>query len=309
MWYNCNGFVFEGREFEGRLAKKQDMKRKKVNSHQESTPATGAVLLPHRTAAQLFGIFLRILRAQIVVTFGLVLIYLANLGVAPWDMLAIGIANHTPLQYGLALNVVGICVILTDIFMREKIGLATIQDVLLSGVIIDLWMYLFRHAGIADVLLGTGVAASTTNTGAEVSTNAASAAANGFAAWFAGLSGAGEYTLRIVMFITGVLIFCFGQFLVQSQAMGAGPRDTMVLGFGRKFPRMPIGAITWGTLAIVFTAGLLLGGPAGIGTIGAVFGMSLGQQLMCRIFHFEPRAVRHENILETLRTLRDPGSE
>ena len=102
------------------------MKRKKVNSHQESTPATGAVLLPHRTAAQLFGIFLRILRAQIVVTFGLVLIYLANLGVAPWDMLAIGIANHTPLQYGLALNVVGICVILTDIFMREKIGLATI---------------------------------------------------------------------------------------------------------------------------------------------------------------------------------------
>lgn len=257
--------------------------------------AQAAPQLAHRTAGQLFGISLRILRAQTVTTFGLVLIYLANLGVAPWDMLAIGIANHTPLQYGLALNVVGLCVILTDVFMREKIGLTTIQDVLLSGVLVDLWTYVFRQAGVVDVLLGTGAAASTTNAGA---------AANAFAEWFAGLSSAGEYTLRIALFLAGVLIFCFGQFLVQSQAMGAGPRDTMVLGFGRKFPRVPIGVITWGTLAIVFTAGLLLGGPAGVGTVGAVFGMSLGQQLMCRIFHFEPRAVRHENILETLRTLK-----
>ena len=276
--------------------------KKKESQHQgiaqSAQHADPAPQLPHRTAGQLFGIFLRILRAQIIVTFGLVLIYLANLGVAPWDMLAIGIANHTPLQYGLALNVVGICVILTDVFMREKIGLATIQDVLLSGVIIDLWTFVFRRAGVADVMLGTGAAAPPADGGAAV------AASNGFAAWFTGLSSAGELVLRISLFVAGVLIFCFGQFLVQSQAMGAGPRDTMVLGFGRKFPRMPIGAITWGTLAIVFTAGLLLGGPAGLGTIGAVFGMSLGQQLMCRIFHFEPRAVRHENILETLRTLK-----
>ena len=69
-------------------------------------------------------------------------------------------------------------------------------------------------------------------------------------------------------------------------------------------PKVPIGAVTWGMLALVFAIGLLLGGPVGLGTIGAVFGMSLGQQLMCRIFHFEPRAVRHENIIETLRTLR-----
>lgn len=266
------------------------MKRKERPHQGIAQPAANAPQLAHRTAGQLFGIFLRILRAQTVTTFGLVLIYLANLGVAPWDMLAIGIANHTPLQYGLALNVVGFLVILTDVFMREKIGMTTIQDVLLSGVIIDLWTYVFRHMGVADVLLGNGADAASS--------------ANGFAAWFAGLSSAGEYTLRTAMFIIGVLVFCFGQFLVQSQAMGAGPRDTMVLGFGRKFPRMPIGVITWGTLALVFTAGLLLGGPAGIGTIGAVFGMSLGQQLMCRIFHFEPRAVRHENILETLRTLK-----
>lgn len=245
--------------------------------------------LPHRTAGQLAGISLRILRAQIVVTFGLTLVYLANLGVAPWDMLAIGISYHTPLQYGTALNVVGICVILADVFLREKIGLSTIQDVLLSGWIIDLWTFLFRRIGVADVLLG-------------ISGNAD--AAGGFAVWFTDLPDAGTVALRIGLFVAGILIFCLGQLMVQSMAMGAGPRDTLVLGLGRKVPKVPIGAVTWGMLALVFAIGLLLGGPVGLGTIGAVFGMSLGQQLMCRIFHFEPRAVRHENIIETARSLK-----
>jgi uncharacterized membrane protein YczE len=261
--------------------------------------------LPHRTAGQLAGISLRILRAQIVVTFGLTLVYLANLGVAPWDMLAIGISYHTPLQYGTALNVVGICVILADVFLREKIGLSTIQDVLLSGWIIDLWTFLFRRIGVADVLLGiSGNANAAGQSECAAQTAGAAQDAGGFAAWFTDLPDAGAIALRIGLFVAGILIFCLGQLMVQSMAMGAGPRDTLVLGLGRKVPKVPIGAVTWGMLALVFAIGLLLGGPVGLGTIGAVFGMSLGQQLMCRIFHFEPRAVRHENIIETLRTLR-----
>lgn len=236
--------------------------------------APAAAAIPHRTPAQLVGIILRILRAQTVATLGLTLIYLADLGVAPWDMLAIGISYHTPLQYGLALNATGIVVILSDIFMREKIGLTTVQDVLISGLIIDLWVYLFRHAGW-PAMQAAGIA-----------------------------DAAATLPGRIIVFILGVLVFCLGQLLVQSQAMGAGPRDTLVLGLGRRVPRLPIGAVTWGILAFVFLLGLLLGGPVGIGTVGAVFGMSLGQQLMCRLFHFEPRNVRHENILETLKSVR-----
>ena len=261
--------------------------------------------LPHRTAGQLAGISLRILRAQVVVTFGLTLVYLANLGVAPWDMLAIGISYHTPLQYGTALNVVGICVILADVFLREKIGLSTIQDVLLSGWIIDLWTFLFRRIGVADVLLGSsGNANAAGQSESAAQTAGAAQDAGGFAAWFTDLPDAGAIALRIGLFVAGILIFCLGQLMVQSMGMGAGPRDTLVLGLGRKVPKVPIGAVTWGMLALVFAIGLLLGGPVGLGTIGAVFGMSLGQQLMCRIFHFEPRAVRHENIIETLRSIK-----
>jgi uncharacterized membrane protein YczE len=220
-------------------------------------------------------------------------------------MLAIGISYHTPLQYGTALNVVGICVILADVFLREKIGLSTIQDVLLSGWIIDLWTFLFRRIGVADVLLGiSGNANAAGQSESAAQTAGAAQDAGGFAAWFTDLPDAGAIALRIGLFVAGILIFCLGQLMVQSMAMGAGPRDTLVLGLGRKVPKVPIGAMTWGMLALVFAIGLLLGGPVGLGTIGAVFGMSLGQQLMCRIFHFEPRAVRHENIIETLRTLR-----
>jgi uncharacterized membrane protein YczE len=266
--------------------------------------------LPHRTAGQLAGISLRILRAQIVVTFGLTLVYLANLGVAPWDMLAIGISYHTPLQYGTALNVVGICVILADVFLREKIGLSTIQDVLLSGWIIDLWTFLFRRIGVADVLLGSsGNANAAGQSESAAQTAGAAQDTGGFAAWFTDLPDAGAIALRIGLFVAGILIFCLGQLMVQSMAMGAGPRDTLVLGLGRKVPKVPIGAVTWGMLALVFAIGLLLGGPVGLGTIGAVFGMSLGQQLMCRIFHFEPRAVRHENAIETLHSVRGTGDE
>lgn len=266
--------------------------------------------LPHRTAGQLAGISLRILRAQVVVTFGLTLVYLANLGVAPWDMLAIGISYHTPLQYGTALNVVGICVILADVFLREKIGLSTIQDVLLSGWIIDLWTFLFRRIGVADVLLGSSGNANAAGQSERAAQTAGAAQdAGGFAAWFTDLPDAGAIALRIGLFVAGILIFCLGQLMVQSMAMGAGPRDTLVLGLGRKVPKVPIGAVTWGMLALVFAIGLLLGGPVGLGTIGAVFGMSLGQQLMCRIFHFEPRAVRHENAIETLHSVRGTGDE
>ena len=238
--------------------------------------------------------WLRIFLGLLVFSLGVHLTIFANIGLAPWDCLGMGISYHTPLQYGTALNVVGICVILADVFLREKIGLSTIQDVLLSGWIIDLWTFLFRRIGVADVLLGSSGNAN---------------AAGGFAAWFTDLPDAGTIALRIGLFVAGILIFCLGQLMVQSMAMGAGPRDTLVLGLGRKVPKVPIGAVTWGMLALVFAIGLLLGGPVGLGTIGAVFGMSLGQQLMCRIFHFEPRAVRHENAIETLHSVRGTGDE
>lgn len=272
-------------------------------------PQQQAAQKPRRTPGQLGGIFLRILRGQLILTFGLVLIYLANLGVAPWDLFSIGISYHTPLQYGTALNAVGISVILIDLLIREKVGLTTIQDALLSGFAVDFWVYLFRLAGVADTLLGSGGAGNAGTAGAAAGADAGAEAVGGFAVWFDGLSGAAELVFRIALFIAGVLVTCLGQLFVQREGMGAGPRDTLVLGLGRKVPKVPIGVVTWSVLALVFTAGVLLGGPVGIGTIASVFGMGLGQQLMCRIFHFEPRAVRHENILETVRSLRKDGEE
>lgn len=234
-----------------------------------------------RTPGQLVSALLRVSCSQAIVTLGLAVIYLADLGVAPWDMFALGIANHTPLQYGGAMNAVGAAVILTNILMREKIGLTTIMDVLISGLTLNMWIALLKITGGDNLILYGSLGAQP-----------------------AAASGGMFLVPRIVAFIVGVLVSCFGQYLVQKQAMGAGPRDTLVLALGRKLSGLPIGAVTWGVLAIVFLLGLVLGGPVGIGTVGAVFGMSLGQQLMCRFFHFEPRAVAHENIIETVRSLQ-----
>ena len=46
----------------------------------------------------------------------------ANLGLAPWDCLGMGIAKHTPLNYGLSMTVMGVIILIIDVLMKEKIG-------------------------------------------------------------------------------------------------------------------------------------------------------------------------------------------
>ena len=69
----------------------------------------------------------------LVFSFGVHLTIFANIGVAPWDCLGMGIAAHTPLNYGLAMTVTSVIILFIDLAMRERIGFGTIIDALLTG--------------------------------------------------------------------------------------------------------------------------------------------------------------------------------
>lgn len=69
----------------------------------------------------------------LVFSFGVHLTIFANIGVAPWDCLGMGIAAHTPLNYGLAMTLTSIVVLVIDLAMHERIGFGTIFDALLTG--------------------------------------------------------------------------------------------------------------------------------------------------------------------------------
>ena len=62
----------------------------------------------------------------------------ANIGLSPWDAFAMAVSYYIPITYGQAVQLVGIVVLAADLLMREKIGLGTLEDVLIVGWVIDL---------------------------------------------------------------------------------------------------------------------------------------------------------------------------
>ena len=101
----------------------------------------------------------------------------------------------------------------------------------------------------------------------------------------------------------GLLIMAFGQYIYMRQGLGCGPRDSLLVGLGRRVPRVPIGAVEIAVLALALLGGWLLGGPVGIGTVLSAFGVGIAMQLVFRLLRFEPRSVTHEHILQTLQGL------
>jgi uncharacterized membrane protein YczE len=76
---------------------------------------------------------LRILFGLAVYSFGVHLTIAANIGLAPWDCLGMGIAKHTPLNYGSSMVLISVTAVLIQLLFRERIGFATILDAVITG--------------------------------------------------------------------------------------------------------------------------------------------------------------------------------
>ena len=64
----------------------------------------------------------------------------ADLGLPPWDVLHQGVSEHTGLAMGTASIVVGVAVLLLWIPLRERVGIGTVANALIVGVVIDATM-------------------------------------------------------------------------------------------------------------------------------------------------------------------------
>ena len=61
-----------------------------------------------------------------------------GIGVAPWDVLALGVAEQTGLGYGVVTVLVSIVVLLLWIPLRQRVGLGTVLNALLIGPSADI---------------------------------------------------------------------------------------------------------------------------------------------------------------------------
>ena len=70
--------------------------------------------------------WIKIVAGLLVFSFGVHLTIYANIGLAPWDCLGMGISYHTPLNYGLSMTLIALTVLGIDLLLRERIGYGTI---------------------------------------------------------------------------------------------------------------------------------------------------------------------------------------
>lgn len=70
--------------------------------------------------------------------FGVYLTIQANIGVAPWDALNIGLSQTFGILYGTASISVSFLIIAVDLILKEKIGIGTVLDAIVVGKTVDL---------------------------------------------------------------------------------------------------------------------------------------------------------------------------
>ncbi len=209
----------------------------------------------------IFHEWLQIVLGLAVFAFGVHLTIFANIGLAPWDCLGMGIAAHTPLNYGLSMTAMSVIILVIDLLLKERIGYGTIIDALLTGNFVQFFNDLNPFTLNKGILTG------------------------------------------ILLMLSGFVFMAVGMWIYMRGQQGCGPRDSLLVGIGKRLSMLPIGFVQILIWSAVVLAGYLLGGPVGIGTLISTFGAGLVMQLVYSILHFEPRNLKQKDLFATTRVL------
>ena len=207
--------------------------------------------------------WLKIVAGLLVFSLGVHMTIYANIGLAPWDCLGMGIAKHTPLNYGISMTLIAITVLVIDICLKERIGFGTIIDALLTGNFVQAFNYLNPLPENKNVWLG------------------------------------------IVIMLIGFVFMALGMWIYMKAEQCCGPRDALLVGLGKRMPKIPIGIVEIILWAVVLLIGYLLGGPVGIGTVISTFGAGLVMHLVYTLIKFEPRDLKHKDVIEVVKLLKE----
>ena len=207
--------------------------------------------------------WMKIIAGLLVFAFGVHLTIYANIGLAPWDCLGMGIAKHTPFNYGISMTLIAIVVLMIDILLKERIGFGTIIDALLTGNFVQIFNYINPFPENKNVWFGIGI------------------------------------------MLVGFVFMALGMWIYMSAQQCCGPRDALLVGMGKRMPKIPIGIVEIILWAIVLLAGYLLGGPVGIGTLISTFGAGIVMQIVYNIIKFEPRRLKHRDVFMVLKELNE----
>lgn len=103
--------------------------------------------------------------------------------------------------------------------------------------------------------------------------------------------------------LVGFVFMALGMAVYMKSEQCCGPRDALLVGLGKRMQKIPIGIVEVFLWAVVLLVGWLLEGPVGIGTLISTFGAGIVMQIVYTIIHFDPRNLRHKDVIETTKTL------
>jgi uncharacterized protein len=163
---------------------------------------------------------------------GIVLLLESKLGLSPWDVLSQGIARHSPLSFGNA-NIASALVVLVIAWrLGAYIGPGTIANAILIGLFLDVFLQLDALRRLGDEPL----------------------------------------IVRVAELVVGILVIGAASALYIGAALGAGPRDSLMLVVSRR-AGVRVGVVRTAIESSVTVVGFVLGGKVGIGTLAFALGI------------------------------------
>jgi len=173
---------------------------------------------------------------------GVVLMLEADLGLGPWDVLTQGLLEHVGGSFGGVTVAVSFTVLVIAWAFGARLGVATFANAALIGTFIDLLLGIEALDGLDAQPLG----------------------------------------VRVAMLILGLGCFGIGSALYLGAALGAGPRDSLMLVISHR-THTRIGLVRAGLEVTVGAVGFLLGGTVGVGTVAFALGIGWSVELACTI--------------------------
>ena len=120
---------------------------------------------------------------------GIVAALESRLGLSPWDVLHQGLAQHTPLTFGVANVVVGVVVLAVAALLGARVGPGTVANAVLIGLFIEILLHVPGLDSIGDASLAT----------------------------------------RVAVLLAGIALMAVGSAFYLGASLGAGPRDSLML--------------------------------------------------------------------------------
>ena len=213
-----------------------------------NSPAVEPLLPRGRTRAgmPLLERWARLLTGLALFALGLSLMIRAGLGLSSWDVLHDALRASTPLSFGQVVVAVSVLVLVVSAVLGVRPGPGTIANAFLVGAFTD---------GILATPLLVDLAS-----GAPVP--------------------------RSLVMVAGIGSIAFGSAMYISADLGAGPRDSLMLGIARR-TGSSAGRARTVIEVVVLVVGVALGGSAGLGTVAFVILIGPAIDLSFKIFRLE----------------------